>query len=149
MSGQTEANRRNALVSTGPKTPEGKAQSSKNALRHGLTCALPVVPGLERVEDWEACRGGIRDSLTPAGTLEEALAERIALCSWRLQRVARYETAVTAVGLERIEEHFRPKAFHAEPEPTFLPPRAEDEGGPPEVCLPKVLEKLEKKRETV
>src|SRR5262245_10622479 len=149
MSAQTEANRRNALGSTGPKTPDGKARSSRNALQHGLACAHPVIPGLERVEDWEDFRKGILESLASVGALEEALAERVALCSWRLQRVARYETAVTAVGLERIEEHFRPKACPAPPEPTFLPPRAEDEGGPPEVCLPKVLEKLEKKRETV
>jgi hypothetical protein len=149
MSGHAEANRRNALVSTGPKTIEGKAQSARNALRHGLACALPVVPGLERVEDWEAYRDGILDSLAPAGALEEALAERIALCSWRLQRVARYETAVTAVGLERVEEHFRPKAPPPEPEPTFLLSQAQAEGDPPEDRLPKVLEKLEKKRETV
>jgi hypothetical protein len=149
MSAHTEANRRNALVSTGPKTPEGKAQSSKNALRHGLSCALPVIPGLERLEDWEVYREGILASLAPVGTLEEALAERVALCSWRLQRVARYETAVTAVGLERIEEHFRPKEFLPKPEPDFIPSLGEDEGGTPEVSLPKVLKKLEKKRETV
>jgi hypothetical protein len=149
MSGHAEANRRNALVSTGPKTPEGKAQSSRNALRHGLACAVPVVPGLERVEDWEDYRKGILESLAPVGTLEEALAQRVALCSWRLQRVARYETAVTAVGLERIEEHFRPKEFLPKPEPDFIPSLGEDEGGTPEVSLPKVLKKLEKKREPV
>jgi hypothetical protein len=62
--------------------------------------------------------------------------------------VARYESAVTAVGLERIEEHFRPKES-SQPSPLFLPTQGEDEGGPPEVSLPKVLKKLEKKRETV
>ena len=32
-----EANRRNALVSTGPRTPEGKAIVAKNGRRHGLS----------------------------------------------------------------------------------------------------------------
>src|SRR5436190_1798954 len=115
MSRQTEANRANALLSTGPQSAEGKARASRNALRHGAASALAVVPGLERPEDWEAHRKGILDSLAPARALEEALAERVALCSWRLARVARYETAVTAVGLERIEEHFRPKEGNAKP----------------------------------
>ena len=97
-----EANRRNALRSTGPITPLGKARSSKNALRHGVYSVLPVVPGLEWREDWDTHRAGILKSLAPEGTLEEALAERVALCLWRLNRVHRYETAVTSVGLERI-----------------------------------------------
>jgi len=108
-----------------------------------------VIPAIERAEDWEDFHKGILESLAPAGALEQALAERVALCSWRLRRVARYETAVTAVGLERIEEHFRPKACPAQPNPGFLPTPGEDEGGPPEVRLPKVLNELAKKREAV
>jgi hypothetical protein len=146
---QAESNRCNALLSTGPRTAEGKAASSRNALRHGLASALAVVEGLERVQDWEAHHQGILDSLAPAGALEVALAERVALCSWRLARVVRYETAVTAVGLERIEDQFRPKEGNAKPAPRFLPTQGEDEGAPPEVRLPKVLEQLEKKREIV
>lgn len=35
-----EANRRNAQLSTGPKTDEGKAASSRNAWKHGLNSAV-------------------------------------------------------------------------------------------------------------
>jgi hypothetical protein len=106
---KVEANRRNALRSTGPTTPEGQARSSQNALRHGVSSALPVVPGLEWSQDWDTHRTGIFESLAPIGTLEEALAARVALCFWRLNRVHRYETAITSVGLERIEEQLRPR----------------------------------------
>jgi hypothetical protein len=104
-----EANRRNARRSTGPITSVGKARSSKNALRHGVYSSMPVVAGLEWNEDWETHRVGILKSLAPEGALEEALAERVALCFWRLNRVHRYETAITTVGLERIEEQLRPR----------------------------------------
>ena len=51
-----------------------------------------VPPGIEKVEDWEEHRDGVLDSLQPEGHLEEVLAERVALLSWRLHRVTRYET---------------------------------------------------------
>src|SRR5262249_42588112 len=78
-------------------------------LRHGLRSDLPVLPG-ERVEEWEAHRAGILQSLTPAGTLETELATRVALCLWRLRRVAAYETATTALGIEEDEEQTRRQA---------------------------------------
>jgi hypothetical protein len=49
---QIEANRRNALKSTGPTTPEGKRRSRCNALRHGLT-AETVIAALENSHDYE------------------------------------------------------------------------------------------------
>ena len=42
---QTSASRENAKKSTGPRTPEGKANSSKNALKHGLMAQDAVIPG--------------------------------------------------------------------------------------------------------
>jgi hypothetical protein len=103
VSDRTETNRNNARHSTGPKTAEGKAKSAKNALSHGLRSDLSVLPG-ERPEDWEAHRAGIVQALAPVGALESELAGRVALCLWRLRRVAAYETGVTAVGLEEAAE---------------------------------------------
>src|SRR5581483_10536898 len=106
---QTAANGRNATLSTGPTTDGGKARSSKNALRHGLLAGLPVLPG-ECADDWQAHRDGIVRSLAPAGGLETALAERVALSLWRLRRVASYETAVTALGIEEVAEEMQRQA---------------------------------------
>ena len=53
---QIEANRRNALKSTGPTTPEGKGHSRCNAVRHGLT-AETVIAALEDCEDYQAFIG--------------------------------------------------------------------------------------------
>jgi hypothetical protein len=103
---QIEANGQNAQRSTGPKSAAGKARSSQNALQHGLRSNVPVLPG-ERPEDWEAHRAGIFRSLVPVGALEEDLAGRVALCLWRLRRAAAYETVVTAVGLDEVEEDVR------------------------------------------
>jgi hypothetical protein len=145
-----EASRRNALRSTGPTTPEGKARSSKNALRHGVYSALPVVPGLEWNEDWVTHRAGILKSLAPEGTLEEALAERVALCFWRLNRVHRYETAITSVGLERIEEQLRPRPPAVRmPFPGLEPPEEDLETLQPEEALGNILKELQEKRDTV
>jgi hypothetical protein len=41
---QIAANRVNAKLSTGPKTMAGQLKSSRNALRHGLSCPLPFDP---------------------------------------------------------------------------------------------------------
>jgi hypothetical protein len=109
------ANRGNAGRSTGPRSAAGKAKASKNALAHGLTSALPVLPG-EPADAWERHRAGVLAGLRPAGTLEESLAERVAGCLWRLRRVVAYETAVTVAGLEEaadppaVDEEFLPLA---------------------------------------
>jgi len=59
-----EANRQNALQSTGPKSGEGIEAARFNALRHGLRSLRTVVPG-EAPEEWEAHRNGIVDNLKP------------------------------------------------------------------------------------
>jgi hypothetical protein len=86
------ANRENALKSTGPKTPDGKATVRLNALRHGLV-SEEILPA----EDEEALRElteGLRAELQPVGELEGLLVDRITSLLWRLRRLARVEAGV-------------------------------------------------------
>ena len=92
---QAKANRQNALRSTGPKTPEGKAAVRLNALRHGLLSQETLLPG----EDEEALRElgeRLRDELQPVGELENLLVARIIAAIWRLRRLGRVEAGIFA-----------------------------------------------------
>jgi hypothetical protein len=95
--------------SGGPKTEEGKEVVRWNATRHGIRSPAPVVPGVEKKEDWEEHRDGVLDSLSPEGHLELVLAERVALLSWRLHRVVRYETESIALFQEKTEDDLADK----------------------------------------
>jgi hypothetical protein len=87
---QIEANRRNALKSTGPKSDEGKAKSSMNALRHGLTAAQAVLPH-EDEDDYEKLREGMLESYAPSDAAELAIVEELVNAYWRLMRLHRVE----------------------------------------------------------
>jgi len=113
---KVEANRRNGELSTGPRTVEGKVIVARNAMKHGIFAAVPVVPG-ECPEAWEAHRAGVVDSLGPVGLLEINLAERAALLLWRLQRLARYEAETVAIAMEDLEVPPLPT-----PKDSFPPP---------------------------
>ena len=81
---QLEANRQNALQSTGPTTVDGVDAIKLNALRHGLRSVQTVVPG-EDPDAWEAHRAAAVEDVKPVGVLELALAEQIAeqaLATW-------------------------------------------------------------------
>jgi hypothetical protein len=93
----------------GPVTQEGKEVVRWNATRHGIRSPAPVVPGIEKAEDWEEHRAGILESLLPEGHLELVLAERVALLSWRLNRITRYETETIALSQEKMEDDLADK----------------------------------------
>ena len=98
-----------SLAKGGPATQEGKEVVKWNATRHGIRSPAPVVPGVERKEDWEEHREGVLESLQPEGHLEEVLAERVALLTWRFHRVTRYETEAIALSQEKIEDDLAEK----------------------------------------
>ena len=92
---QIAANRQNAFLSTGPKTAEGKARSSKNALKHGIMSQEVLLPW-ESEKDLEAFGKRLRADLAPVGELEFLLADRIISTAWRLRRCLKVESAVLA-----------------------------------------------------
>ena len=66
---QINANRKNALLSKGPKTDLGKINSSKNSLKHGLTAKQLVIG--EDLNEFEKYRDHMIEELKPEGILEE------------------------------------------------------------------------------
>lgn len=87
---RSEAARLNGAKSRGPKTEEGKAKSSQNALKHGLCAAKEVVaPG--DPEGFEEFQAGLHAHFKPRNAWETVLVERIVACSWRLRRAAALE----------------------------------------------------------
>lgn len=100
---QNEANRRNSLKSTGPKTAEGKAIASQNAVTHGLSARMPVIPG-ENEAEFRTYAEQWLGELKPVGATEEFLAERIISISWRLRRIGQIEANLFQAG-ESQETH--------------------------------------------
>jgi hypothetical protein len=88
------------LASTGPRTKAGKAKSSRNATKHGLTSELVLAPG-EDLGELEAFTDRLAASLAPVGEREALLVERVVSCAWRLRRVPRLEAAYSAHNVER------------------------------------------------
>ncbi len=87
---QVIANRSNAQKSTGPRTPEGKAVVSQNAVKHGLLAKQAVIVG-EDPGEYEFYRDRMVGELAPVGLVESMLAERVVSLSWRLRRAERLQ----------------------------------------------------------
>jgi len=90
---QFEANRRNAQKSTGPKTPEGKAAISMNALRHGLRARTVVLPGENREEFNQLC-DDLQVEWNPQSRTEHFYLEQMAVSQWKLTRMEVGEAAI-------------------------------------------------------
>jgi hypothetical protein len=100
---QIEANRRNARLSTGPVTDEGKKRSRRNALRHGLT-AETVISGLEDSKDYAAFEMAIKADYDAQTAVERELILRLASLLWRLRRATAIES-----GLFQLQARSQPQ----------------------------------------
>jgi hypothetical protein len=90
---------------TGPRTAEGKALTRHNATKFGIYSVTPVVPAFERERDWQAHRARVFEDLQPDGYMQEIIAERIAVKTWRLRRLVRYEREQIRNRQRSIPEH--------------------------------------------
>ena len=92
---QIESNRKNAQRSTGPRTPEGKSTSAKNALQHGLLSMQVILPDEDR-DELATFRRRTIAHLAPDGPLEMYFAELFIVNAWKLQRAGRHIAGVIA-----------------------------------------------------
>ena len=104
---QIEANRRNALRSTGPRSEEGKQRSSRNALRHGLTAETVLEP-LEDPEDYKLFEEAIAAEYDAELAVERELVLRLASLLWRLRRASSIEATLFALAAELPSKHREP-----------------------------------------
>src|ERR1700759_2822885 len=98
---QIVANRRNALLSTGPVTEEGKRRSRQNAVRHGLT-AETVIASLEDAEDYEAFEMAVTADYDAESAVERELVLRLASLLWGLRRATAIETGLFEIQARQL-----------------------------------------------
>ena len=99
------ANTANAQLSTGPRTPEGKAKSSVNAIKTALTGRTVLLP-TDDVAAYQQHVQNFADEFKPMGPHESELVQALADHAWRLNRIASLEMAIYAYGHEQFAEQF-------------------------------------------
>jgi hypothetical protein len=106
---QSETSRQNGAKSHGPVTAEGQAQSSKNALKHGLTAAVVVLPHENQEEFNQLVKHYVHD-FRPANQSQQDLVETLAATRWRMNRLVSLETHLfeqeTIRNRQTIEKEF-------------------------------------------
>ena len=99
------ANRANAQHSTGPRTEEGKAKSSMNAVKTGLTGRTVLLPTDDSIAYYEHLDRHFAE-YAPATDKEKALVQTVADTEWRLLRIAPLEAGIYAVGRRKLADLF-------------------------------------------
>jgi hypothetical protein len=105
---QIEANRRNARLSTGPVTKEGKNRSRQNAVRHGLTTET-VIDALEDAEDYAAFEMAVTADYDAQSAVERELVLRLASVLWRLRRATSIESGLFSIQAKQLLQFRQPR----------------------------------------
>jgi hypothetical protein len=84
----------NGAKSKGPTSADGKARSSKNALKHGFAAKENIVIQTEDAPAWEIYLAGYRASFNPTNLAETDLVDQLASITWRQARLVATETAL-------------------------------------------------------
>jgi hypothetical protein len=110
---QIEANRRNARLSTGPTTEQGKKKSRRNAVRHGLT-AETVIDALEDANDYAAFEMAVTSDYDARTAVERELVLRLASLLWRLRRATAIESGLFKIQAQHLLQFRRQRQTHQE-----------------------------------
>src|SRR3974390_929076 len=102
---QAAASRINGALSHGPAVEEGKAPSSLNALKTGLTGRTVLLPS-EDAALYEAHLNQFRERFQPVGEQELALVQSLADTEWRLARIPSLEMGIFALGRMEFADLF-------------------------------------------
>jgi hypothetical protein len=125
---QIEANRRNALKSTGPKTEFGKQASRCNAVRHGLT-AETVIGAMEDAEDYKAFEAALTADYDAQSAVERELVLRLASTLWRLRRATTIETGLFEIQAAHLRDYRQNRTILPRPHDVvhalFRPPNSD------------------------
>ncbi len=116
---QLAARRANAMKSTGPRTPEGKAVVRLNALKHGFFACDVVNPELDgpvRAEEFNSILDALLEEFQPESARERILVDEVAACCWRVRRLLRYECRESWID----EDAYRRKASTETPSDSLL-----------------------------
>ena len=100
----------NGAKSNGPITAEGKAISSQNSLKHGLSSSRVVLPH-ESQEDYDKLEASLINRFKPADELESDLVQEMAAARWRLRRIEAMEAALFKKAIRQLEEAGTPDAY--------------------------------------
>ncbi len=79
---QNVANQANAQLSTGPQSIEGKAISSQNARKHGLSAKFIALSDDERPA-FEELEADLREEVSPSGPLQEIVFRELLAAAWK------------------------------------------------------------------
>ena len=99
-----DANRRNAQLSTGPRSEAGRSVVARNACKHNLSSINIALAG-EDLEEFQILLQETAFDLAPRSTTESALVQQIAYAEWKLLRIARWETEIINAAMSRREAY--------------------------------------------
>lgn len=113
---QLEANRTNALQSTGPKTASGLQVVSQNAVRHGVYSAKAILLPGEDEEAYLMLRDQLCEDFQATSQVEKLLVEKMVQSVWKKQRLAILEQQLLTVQQKEqaFNSQLKRKAFEAE-----------------------------------
>lgn len=101
---QKAANRQNAKRSTGPRSVNGRAASSRNAVTHGFFSREAVLHPGEDFFEYESFRRAIRADSAPIGAVEELLVDKVVAAAWRIKRLYWLESRLFHLELPALPE---------------------------------------------